>query len=61
MWNGVYYKLEAEDRRIIETLHEMDMNLLSAPPDKGDLRPVRQQDLEPGDPDSHWLPKLIID
>lgn len=61
MWNGVYYKLAAEDQKIVGTLHEIDMNLLSAPPDEGNLRPVREQDLEPGDPESHWLPRLVIE
>lgn len=61
MWNGVYYRLEMEDGRLIGRLNEMDMDTLSAPPDDGNLRPVRDQDLEPGDPDSHWLPRVVIE
>jgi hypothetical protein len=37
------------------------MDLLSAPPGAGDLRPLEAKDLHPGDPDSHWLPRLIIE
>lgn len=61
MWNGVYYVLERDGDRLIGRLHEIDMVILSAPPDAGDLRPVGPADLEPGDLDSHWLPRLIIE
>lgn len=61
LWNGVYYRLTPEGDRLVGTLHEMDMNILSAPPGEGVLRPVRDMDLEPSDPDSHWLPVLVIE
>ncbi|MDJ0827053.1 MAG: hypothetical protein QNJ16_16290 [Rhodobacter sp.] len=61
MWNGVYYKLETDGDRLVGRLHEIDMDILSAPPEAGDLRPVREIDLEAGDPDSHWLPVLVIE
>lgn len=61
MWNGVYYLLEPEGEHLVGRLHEMDMDILSAPPEDGNLRPVREVDLEEGDPDSHWLPVLVIE
>ena len=61
MWNGVYYRLAVEDERIVGRLHEMDMDILSAPPDEGDLRPVRDVDLEESDPESHWLPVVVVE
>ncbi len=62
MWNGVYYKLEHDDAgRLVGVLHEMDMDLLSAPPDEGVLRPLKPGDLHESDPDSHWLPRMIIE
>ncbi|MGB1033474.1 MAG: hypothetical protein ACPGVS_00505 [Primorskyibacter sp.] len=63
MWNGVYYKLDAAEAgdRLIGTLHEMDMDVLSAPPDAGVLRPLRASDIHQSDPDSHWLPRLIVE
>lgn len=61
MWNGVYYRLAVEGQRIIGGLHEVDMDILSAPPDDGNLRPITPADLEEGDPDSHWLPKIVIE
>lgn len=62
LWNGVYYQLElSDDGRIRGHLHEMDMNILSAPPDAGNMRPIRDIDLEPGEADSHWLPVVVIE
>ena len=61
MWNGVYYRLEIVGERIEGAIYEMDMDTLSAPPDPGDLRPVREQDLEEGDPESHWLARVAIE
>ena len=61
MWNGVYYKLEIEQDRIVGRLHEMNMDILAVPPDAGELRPIQPGDLEDGDPDSHWLPLLVIE
>ncbi len=60
MWNGVYYELSEQDGNLVGSLHEMDMNVLSVPPEAGVLRPLKPTDLELGDPDSHWLPKLVI-
>lgn len=61
MWNGVYYRLDEEDGRLIGRMHEMDMDILSAPPEAGDMRPVGEADLTEADPDSHWLPVLVIE
>lgn len=61
MWNGVYYVLEPEGDRIVGAMHEMDMDILSAPPEAGNLRPIRPVDLEPAEPSSHWLPRLVVE
>lgn len=60
MWNGIYYDLSISDDGLRGDLQEMDMGLLAVPPAAGNLRPVQPQHLEPGDPDSHWLPELVI-
>ncbi|MGH1578636.1 hypothetical protein [Planktotalea sp.] len=60
MWNGVYYKLSEEDGQWVGILHEMNMDVLSAPPPAGELRPLSQKDLHESDPESHWLPRLVI-
>ncbi len=61
MWNGVYYQLEMTDGAITGALSEIDMDTLSAPPPAGDLRPIREQDVEESDPDSHWLPFVVVE
>lgn len=61
MWNGVYYRIEQTGQGLKGTIHEMDMNLLAAPPDAGQLRPLRPQDIIESDPDGHWLPTLVIE
>lgn len=61
MWNGVYYLLEPRGEGFVGTLHEMDMGGLGVPPGAGDLRPIQPRHLEPSDPDSHWLPRLVIE
>ncbi len=61
MWNGVYYDLSEQDGVIVGTVHEMDMNLLAAPPDAGEMRPLKAGDLHASDPDSHWLPRMVIE
>jgi len=61
MWNGVYYKLEEQEGRLVGKLHELDMDVLSAPPEAGELRPLSAKHLHEGDPESHWLPRLVIE
>ncbi|MDO6485657.1 hypothetical protein [Shimia thalassica] len=61
MWNGVYYSLSFEENHLIGTLNEVDMDVLSAPPEDGEMRPIKSRDLHEADPDSHWLPGLIIE
>ena len=61
MWNGVYYRIEEDGAALRGIMHEMDMDLLSAPPDAGVLRPLRAQDIHESDPDGHWLPTMIIE
>lgn len=61
MWNGVYYNLEEANGAFRGTLYEMDMNTLASPPADGDLRPVSASDLHESDPESHWLPRLVIE
>lgn len=61
MWNGVYYRLSQDGDRLTGTLHEMDMGQLSAPPEGGNLRPITEKDLHESDPESHWLPRVVIE
>lgn len=61
MWNGVYYQLRIDGDRLVGELHEMDMGLLAVPPAEGELRPVTDKDIHQAEPDSHWLPRLVIE
>lgn len=60
MWNGVYYRIEEQGDQLVGKLHEMDMDVLSAPPNPGELRPLSAKHLHESDPESHWLPRLVI-
>ncbi|MEM7210649.1 MAG: hypothetical protein AAF479_01970 [Pseudomonadota bacterium] len=61
LWNGVYYILSIEGDRLVGHIHEMDMDMLGVPPDAGELRPIAEKHLEEGDPESHWLPRVVIE
>lgn len=61
LWNGIYYRLDVTESGLVGRLHEIDLGVLSAPPDAGDLRPVGPFDIEPGDPSSHAWPVLRIE
>lgn len=60
MWNGVYYKLDDQGGEWTGVIREMDMDVLSVPPEAGELRPLRAKHLHEADPESHWLPRLVI-
>ncbi|WP_299676056.1 hypothetical protein [uncultured Roseobacter sp.] len=60
MWNGVYYRLETVGEGLVGRMYEMDMGVLAVPPEAGELRPVREVDLEEADPEGHWLPRMVI-
>lgn len=60
MWNGVYYRLSLGPNGLTGRLQEIDLDVLAAPPPTGELRPIAASDLEAGDPDSHWLPRISI-
>ena len=61
MWNGIYYELEAVEAGFAGALYEFDMDTLAAPPEDGSLRPITEDILDEGDPDSHWLPRITIE
>ncbi|MEL6958457.1 MAG: hypothetical protein AAGL89_05830 [Pseudomonadota bacterium] len=61
LWNGVYYKLTPQNDQLVGILHEVDMDALGVPPEAGNLRPIMASDLHESDPDSHWLPRMVIE
>lgn len=61
LWNGIYYRMEIDGERLVGHLHEIDMGTLSAPPENGNLRPIVESDLHIAEPESHWLPFVVIE
>ena len=61
LWNGVYYQLRAEGAALVGTPQAVDLNRISAPPDKPDVppfRPALRDDIAPG---ARWFQQLRID
>jgi hypothetical protein len=59
-WNGIYYKMELSEGKITGVLHDVDLNVIKAPPEKGNLRPIKEKMLHKADLNKYWLPKLLI-
>ena len=59
-WNGLYYDLTINNDVIEGTLKEVDLNILAAQPENGELRPITADMLHDADPQHHLFPKLII-
>ncbi len=60
-WNGLYYKLTLDGNRLDGALHEVDLNILAAPPEDGDLRPIGAADLHEAEEGRHSYPRLVIE
>ena len=59
-WNGLYFDLVVSDNGFVGELRETDLNVLQAPPEEGDLRPISQDALyEPSD--RHWPRRVLIE
>lgn len=58
-WNGFYYELTRTQDGFTGELRETDLNVLAAPPEAGDLRPIERSALFEAS-DKHWPRRLII-
>lgn len=59
-WNGLYYQLGLTDNGLAGELRETDLNVLQAPPEDGDRRPIDPDELyEPSD--KHWPRRVLIE
>lgn len=61
LWNGLYFRLEAKGDGLEGTPQAIDLNLISAPPDRPALppyRPALRDDIAPG---SRWFQRLTIE
>ncbi|MEO1081291.1 MAG: hypothetical protein AAFY29_17150 [Pseudomonadota bacterium] len=60
-WNGRYFHLRWEGETIHGQLHETDLDILAAPPESGNLRPLADVDMVPMErSDGQWVPDLRI-
>ncbi|MCU7849748.1 MAG: hypothetical protein KZQ89_17490 [Candidatus Thiodiazotropha sp. (ex Lucinoma kastoroae)] len=59
-WNGLYFKFTRRDNGFEGDLKETDLNVLQAPPEGGDLRPIDPNELYEAS-DKHWLRRIIIE
>ena len=59
-WNGLYYQLEVMQDKLSGTLHEVDLNVLVAPPEEGVLRPITDDMLHNADPAQHMFSRIEI-
>ncbi|MGR8920495.1 MAG: hypothetical protein ACU85V_12835 [Gammaproteobacteria bacterium] len=59
-WHGRYYVLGFTDDGIEGILHEVDLNVLAAPPEDGVTYPVTADMLHPADAAAHPYPRLLI-
>ena len=59
-WNGIYYKLKLEAGTISGVLHDIDLDVIKAPPEKGNLRPIKENMLHKANLNNHWFPKVVI-
>jgi hypothetical protein len=58
-WNGFYYRLSRTPDGFTGTLYETDLNVLAAPPERGELRPIKPSELYEAS-DRHWPRRLTI-
>lgn len=57
MWNGVCYRLSAAGDGYDGQMHEINMDV---PREAVELCPIREVDIKYTDPESHWLPRMVI-
>ncbi len=59
-WNGLYYRLRLSNDGLEGELQAVDLNLIMAPPEAGEKRPIKPTDLTPLASDTHTYPRLLI-
>ncbi|MEY2652984.1 MAG: hypothetical protein RLZZ524_11 [Pseudomonadota bacterium] len=61
LWNGLYYRFEVDGDRLVGRPQAIDLNRISAPPERpGEppYRPALRDDIAPG---ARWLDRLVIE
>ncbi|HRD85454.1 MAG TPA: hypothetical protein PLF63_09810, partial [Rubrivivax sp.] len=61
LWNGVYFRLQAEGDKLVGIPQAIDLNLIATPPAKADqppYRPALRDDMPAG---ARWFRRLTIE
>ena len=61
LWNGVYYQFERTDKGLLGRPQAVDLNLISAPPERKDVPPYDAGWREPMPGGQRWIDHLLIE
>jgi hypothetical protein len=61
LWNGVYFQLRPVGNSLVGTPQAVDLNRISAPPDKPGVPPYRPALRDDIPPTARWFNRLSID
>jgi hypothetical protein len=61
LWNGIIYRWRLTPTGLEGLPQAVDLNLISAPPDRLDVPPYGPNDSEPFAPDARWIRKMRIE
>lgn len=61
LWNGVYYQFERTDKGLLGRPQAVDLNLISAPPERKDVPPYDAGWREPMPAGQRWIDHLLIE
>jgi hypothetical protein len=60
LWNGLYFRLQADAEGLVGLPQAVDLNLISAPPDDLATPPYHAGLRDDVPPSAHWIERLVI-
>jgi hypothetical protein len=60
LWNGLYFRLEADGEGLVGYPQAVDLNLISAPPDDLTIPPYDKSQRDDVAKGAHWIERLVI-
>jgi hypothetical protein len=61
LWNGIIYRWRLTPQGLEGLPHAVDLNLISAPPDRLDVPPFSPAESEPFAPEARWIQRMRIE
>jgi hypothetical protein len=61
LWNGVYFELSVDGNRLVGTPQAVDLNRISAPPERGDVPPYGPKQRDAMQAGARWFQRLTIE